>query len=65
MLVSLCVFTIIRIKNAPAKKQRESRFYGSHTGAAWMVLVMIALVIITLLLYRGAQINTGHFPFTT
>ncbi|HTT58733.1 MAG TPA: (Fe-S)-binding protein [Acidimicrobiales bacterium] len=64
VLVSLCVFTVIRIKNAPAKKQRESRFYGSHTGAAWMVLVMIALVIITLLLYRGAQINTGHFPFT-
>jgi Fe-S oxidoreductase len=24
---------------------------------------MIALVIITLLLYRAAQINTGHFPF--
>jgi Fe-S oxidoreductase len=24
---------------------------------------MIALVIVTLLLYRGAQYNTGHFPF--
>ncbi len=64
VLVSLCVFTIIRIKNAPAKKQRESRFFGSHTGAAWMVLAMIAAVIVTLLLYRAAQINTGHFPFT-
>ncbi|MGC2485281.1 MAG: (Fe-S)-binding protein [Acidimicrobiales bacterium] len=64
VLVSLCVFSIIRLKNAPAKKQRESRFYGSHTGAAWMVLAMIAAVIVTLLLYRGAQINTGHFPFT-
>jgi Fe-S oxidoreductase len=64
VLVSLCVFTIIRIKNAPARKQRESRFYGSHTGAAWMVLAMIAAVIVTLLLYRGAQINTGHFPYT-
>ena len=63
VLVSLCVFAIIRIKNAPAKKQRESRFYGSHTGAAWAVLGMIALVIVTLLLYRAAQINTGHFPF--
>jgi Fe-S oxidoreductase len=29
-----------------------------------MVLVMIALVIVTLLVYRGAQINTGHFPYT-
>ena len=64
VLVALCVFTIIRLKNAPAKKERASRFYGSHTGAAWAVLAMIALVIITLLLYRGAQINTGHFPFT-
>jgi Fe-S oxidoreductase len=63
VLVSLCVFAAIRIKNAPAKKQRESRFYGSHTGAAWAVLGMIALVIITLLLYRAAQINTGHFPY--
>ena len=24
---------------------------------------MIALVVMTLLLYRGAQFNTGHFPF--
>ncbi|MGA7835122.1 MAG: (Fe-S)-binding protein [Acidimicrobiales bacterium] len=64
VLVSLLVFTVIRIRNAPAKKQRESRFYGSHTGAAWLVLAMIALVIVTLLLYRAAQINTGHFPFS-
>jgi Fe-S oxidoreductase len=64
VLASLVVFAIIRVKNAPAKKERASRFYGSHTDAAWAVLGMIALVIITLLLYRGAQINTGHFPFT-
>ena len=64
VLVALCVFTVIRLKNAPAKKERASRFYGSHTGAAWAVLAMIAAVIVTLLLYRGAQINTGHFPFT-
>ena len=63
VLVALCVFSIIRLKNAPAKKERASRFYGSHTGAAWAVLAMIAAVIVTLLLYRGAQINTGHFPY--
>ena len=63
VLVSLVVFSIIRIKNAPAKKQRESRFYGSHTGAAWIVLGLIASVIITLLVYRAAQQNTHHFPF--
>jgi Fe-S oxidoreductase len=64
VLVSLVVFTIIRIKNAPSRKERESRFYGSHLGAAWAVLFMISMVIITLLLYRGAQIDTGHFPYT-
>ncbi len=63
VLVSLVVFTIIRIKNAPSRKDRSSRFYGSHLGAAWLVLFMISMVIITLLIYRGAQINTGHFPY--
>lgn len=63
VLVSLVIFSVIRLKNAPSRKQRESRFYGSHTGAAWLVLLMIALVIVTLLLYRAAQENTGHFPF--
>ncbi len=64
VLVSLVVFAIIRLKNAPAKKQRASRFFGSHTRAAWLVLAMIAAVIVTLLVYRAAQINTGHFPFS-
>jgi Fe-S oxidoreductase len=66
VLVALIVFTIIRIKNAPSKKERQSRFYGSHTGAAWIVLAMIAGVIITLLLYRAAQVNTvnpDQFPY--
>jgi len=64
VLVSLVVFTIIRVKNAPSRKDRASRFYGSHLGAAWAVLFMISMVIITLLVYRAAQIDTGHFPFT-
>jgi len=64
VLVSLVVFTIIRIRNAPSRKDRESRFYGSHLGAAWAVLFMISMVIITLLVYRAAQIDTGHFPYT-
>ena len=63
VLISLVVFTIIRVKNAPSRKDRSSRFYGSHLGAAWLVLFMISLVIITLLVYRAAQYNTGHFPF--
>ena len=64
VLVSLVVFAIIRVRNAPSRKDRASRFYGSHLGAAWLVLFMISMVIVTLLVYRGAQINTGHFPFS-
>jgi Fe-S oxidoreductase len=63
VLLGLTYFAINRLRNAPDRKQRASRFYGSHTGPAWAVLGMIALVVITLLLYRGAQYNTGHFPW--
>ncbi len=63
VLVSLGVFTVLRIRQAPSRRERASRFYGSHLGAAWFTLAMIALVIITLLFYRGAQIVSGHFPF--
>jgi Fe-S oxidoreductase len=73
VLVALIVFSVIRIKNAPQRLERKSRFYGSHTGAAWLVLAMIAGVMITLLLYRAAQINSivdpstgqSQFPFGT
>ena len=54
---------MIRLRNNPHKEGRRSRFFGSHTAAAWIVLGMIFLVIATLLLYRGAQINTGVFPY--
>jgi Fe-S oxidoreductase len=63
VLVSLSVFAIIRLRNSPARKHRSSRFYGSHTGAAWLVLAYIAAVMVTLLIYRGAQVNTGYFPY--
>ena len=65
VLIALAVFTVIRIMQNPHKVGRTSRFYGSHTGAAWLVLFMIFNVIWTLLLYRGAQINTGNFPYPT
>ena len=63
VLLSIAAFTVIRFRQAPARRERRSRFYGSHTGAAWLVLFMIFNVIWTLLLYRGAQINTAVFPF--
>jgi Fe-S oxidoreductase len=63
VLAAMLYFAINRVRNAPARRQRQSRFYGSHTGPAWVILGMITAVIVTLLFYRGAQINTGHFPF--
>jgi hypothetical protein len=63
VLLAIIWFAVNRLRNAPERKQRSSRFYGSHNGPAWVVLGMIFLVVATLLLYRGAQFNTGHFPF--
>src|SRR5262249_35845480 len=39
VLVGLIVFTAIRIAKNPEREGRASRFYGSHTTAAWAVLV--------------------------
>jgi len=63
VLAGIATFTVIRLRNNPHREGRRSRFFGSHTRAAWLVLGMIFLVIATLLLYRGAQINTGVFPY--
>jgi Fe-S oxidoreductase len=63
VLAGLITFAVIRLRSDPHREGRGSRFFGSHTGAAWLVLGMIFLVIVTLLLYRGAQINTGVFPY--
>jgi Fe-S oxidoreductase len=65
VLIALCAFAIMRVRQAPARRQRSSRFYGSHTRPAWVILGMITLVVVTLLVYRGAQYNTGHFPWGT
>ena len=69
VLVGITMFAIIRVQRNPQRLGRNSRFFGSHTGAAWLVLFMIGNVIWTLLLYRGAQYNvsiergTRNFPF--
>jgi Fe-S oxidoreductase len=63
VLCGITTFTIIRFRSNPHKEGRKSRFFGSHTRAAWVVLAMISAVIITLLIYRGAQQNTGVFPY--
>ena len=63
VLAGIATFTVIRLRNDPHREGRASRFFGSHTRAAWVVLGMIFGVIATLLLYRAAQINTGVFPY--
>ncbi|MHB1486983.1 MAG: (Fe-S)-binding protein [Acidimicrobiales bacterium] len=64
ILVSLVVFTLIRLRESPARMERRSRFFGSHTTAAWVVLGMIALVILTLIGYRAAQVANHRFAYT-
>ena len=61
-LVGLATFAIIRFKNQPAKLGRKSRFKGSHTGGAWVVLIMIFNVIWTMFLFRGAAAASGNLP---
>jgi Fe-S oxidoreductase len=63
VLVGIVTFAIIRVDRDPHRIGRKSRFFGSHTGAAWAVLFLITMVVVTLVVYRGAQINTGHFPY--
>ncbi len=63
VLVSVVVFAGIRVVHSPHREGRGSRFFGSHLDAAWLVLFMIFNVVWSLLLYRGAQVNAGVFPY--
>jgi Fe-S oxidoreductase len=63
VLVSVVIFAVIRVVHSPRREGRRSRFFGSHLDAAWVVLGMIVAVVASLLLYRGAQVNAGVFPF--
>ncbi|HVM15701.1 MAG TPA: heterodisulfide reductase-related iron-sulfur binding cluster, partial [Egibacteraceae bacterium] len=62
-LISLGVFSVIRIRNAPERIERASRFYGSHTGGAWLILFMIFNVLWTMFFYRGAASAAGVLPY--
>jgi Fe-S oxidoreductase len=64
VLVALGVFAVIRLVDSPKRRERASRFYGSHLDAAWITLGMISGVMLTLLGYRAAQTRTpGDFPY--
>ena len=38
VLAGLITFAVIRLRSDPHREGRRSRFFGSHTGAAWLVL---------------------------
>jgi Fe-S oxidoreductase len=63
VLAGITTFAIIRLRSEPKEYGRSSRFYGSHTGGAWLILFMIFMVIFSYSIYRGAAVNTGNFPY--
>jgi Fe-S oxidoreductase len=63
VLIAISVFAVLRLRESPRHLERRSRFYGSHLATAWLVLGMIVAVILTLLIYRAAQTNTGDFSY--
>jgi hypothetical protein len=63
VLLGIITFAIIRVVREPKKHGRDSRFYGSHTGGAWLILFMIFNVIWTYALVRGSAVNTETLPY--
>ena len=62
VLLGIATFAVIRLNSAPKEHGRESRFYGSHTGGAWLILFMIFNVIWTFALFRGSAVVTENLP---
>ncbi|MBX7449434.1 4Fe-4S dicluster domain-containing protein [Mycolicibacterium sp. 3033] len=63
VLGGIVTFAIIRLRSEPKEHGRDSRFYGSHTGGAWLILWMIFLVILTYAFFRGAAVVNGNLPY--
>jgi len=63
VVAGIATFAIIRLRSEPKEYGRSSRFYGSHTGGAWLILFMIFMVIVSFAIFRGASANTGTLPY--
>ena len=63
VFLGIVTFAIIRTLRNPREMGRASRFYGSHNGGAWLVLLMIFNVIWTYVLVRGSAVNNGTLPY--
>jgi Fe-S oxidoreductase len=61
--LSLIAFVIVRLKNNPRIWQRLSRFYKSHMGPAYLILVMIFGIISTLLVVNAGRQALGRLPY--
>ncbi|MFA1706102.1 (Fe-S)-binding protein [Mycobacterium intracellulare] len=63
VFLGIATFAVIRLMRSPKEIGRSSRFYGSHTGGAWLVLFMIFNVVWTYVLVRGSAVNNGTLPY--
>jgi hypothetical protein len=63
VLISIIAFAIMRVQQAPERRSRSSRFYGSHTGGAWLILFLIFNVVWTLFAFRGTSSAAGNLPY--
>ena len=63
VLLGIATFAVIRLRSEPKEHGRDSRFYGSHTGGAWLILFMIFNVIWTYALFRGSAVVTENLPY--
>jgi Fe-S oxidoreductase len=63
VLAGILTFAVIRLRSEPKEHGRDSRFYGSHTGGAWLILWMIFLVIFSYAFLRGAAAVTHNLPY--
>ncbi|MQY04915.1 (Fe-S)-binding protein [Actinomadura macrotermitis] len=61
--LGLIVFAIIRFKDSPKRLDRKSRFKGSHTGGAWVILFMIFNVVWTMFFFRGVERANGNLAY--
>jgi Fe-S oxidoreductase len=62
-LLGIVTFAFIRWQQSPARLDRKSRFKGSHTGGAWLILFMIFNVLWTMFFFRGAAYAAGNLPY--
>ncbi len=62
-LLGIATFAGIRYRQSPKRRGRQSRFKGSHTGGAWLILFMIFNVLWTMFFFRGASYAAGNLPY--